>query len=90
VVAQWWVLQQLGGVDILVNVLGGSSAPGGGFAALDDMEWSKEPNQNLLPAVRLDRALLPSMIAQGSGVIIHVTSIQRVLPLPESMVLPLG
>ena len=39
-----------------------------------------------MPAVRLDRALLPSMIAQGSGVIIHVTSIQRVLPLPESTI----
>ncbi len=37
-----------------------------------------------MPAVRLDRALLPSMIEQGSGVIIHVTSIQRVLPLPEA------
>jgi len=80
------VLGQLGGIDILVNVLGGSSAPGGGFAALDDTEWSKELNQNLMPAVRLDRALLPSMIAQGSGVIIHVTSIQRVLPLPESTI----
>lgn len=80
------VLQQLGGIDILVNVLGGTSAPGGGFAALDDPEWSKELSQNLMPAVRLDRALLPSMIAQGSGVIIHVTSIQHVLPLPESTI----
>ncbi len=80
------VLQQLGGIDILVNVLGGSSAPGGGFAALDDTQWAKELNQNLMPAVRLDRALLPSMIAQRSGVIIHVTSIQRVLPLPESTI----
>lgn len=78
------VLEQFGGIDILINVLGGSSAPGGGFAALDDAEWSKELNQNLMPAVRLDRALLPSMIAQRSGVIIHVTSIQRMLPLPES------
>jgi len=78
------VLQELGGIDILVNVLGGSSAPGGGYAALDDAEWSKELDQNLMPAVRLDRALLPSMISQRSGVIIHVTSIQRVLPLPES------
>jgi NAD(P)-dependent dehydrogenase (short-subunit alcohol dehydrogenase family) len=80
------VLQQLGGIDILVNVLGGSSAPGGGFAALDDTQWSKELSQNLMPAVRLDRAFLPSMIAQRSGVIIHVTSIQRVLPLPESTI----
>jgi len=80
------VLKHLGGIDILVNVLGGSSAPGGGFAALDDMEWSKELNQNLMPAVRIDRALLPSMIAQHFGVIVHVTSIQRVLPLPESTI----
>src|SRR5258708_748221 len=80
------VLQQLGGIDILVNVLGGSSAPSGGFAALDDTEWTKELNQNLMPAVRLDRALLPSMIAQGSGVLIHLASIQRVLPLPESTI----
>ena len=80
------VLQQLGGIDILIHVLGGSSAPGGGFAALDDTEWSKELNQNLMPAVRLDRELLPSMIAQRSGVIIHVTSIQRLLPLPESTI----
>jgi NAD(P)-dependent dehydrogenase (short-subunit alcohol dehydrogenase family) len=81
-----FVLQQLGGVDILVNVLGGSSAPSGGFATLDDKEWSKELNQNLMPAIRLDRALLPSMITQGSGVIVHVTSIQRVLPLPQSTI----
>ena len=37
-----------------------------------------------MPAVRLDRALLPAMIEQGSGVIIHVTSIQHELPLPDS------
>ena len=73
-----------GGVDILVHVLGGSSAPGGGFAALDDAQWFHALNQNLMPAVRLDRALLPAMLAQGSGVIIHVSSIQRLLPLPES------
>jgi len=80
------VLTEFGGIDIIVDVLGGSSAPGGGFAALDDAEWSKEINQNLMGAVRLDRALLPSMIQQGSGVIIHVTSIQHELPLQESTI----
>jgi NAD(P)-dependent dehydrogenase (short-subunit alcohol dehydrogenase family) len=78
------VLERWGGVDILVHVLGGSSAPAGGFAALDDALWFEELNQNLMPAVRLDRALLPAMLARGSGVIVHVASIQRVLPLPES------
>jgi NAD(P)-dependent dehydrogenase (short-subunit alcohol dehydrogenase family) len=37
-----------------------------------------------MPAVRLDRALLPGMIGQGSGAIVHITSIQNRLPLPES------
>lgn len=78
------VLQRLGGVDIIVNVLGGSSAPAGGFAKLTDEVWARELDLNLMPAVRLDRALLPSMIEQASGVIIHVTSIQHELPLPES------
>ncbi|WP_374384851.1 SDR family oxidoreductase [Dongia sp.] len=74
----------MGGVDIIINVLGGSKAPGGGFAALDDAIWRREIDLNLMPAVRLDRALLPAMIAQGSGVVIHVSSIQRRLPLPEA------
>jgi NAD(P)-dependent dehydrogenase (short-subunit alcohol dehydrogenase family) len=78
------VLKRLRGIDILVNVLGGSSAPGGGFAVLDDDVWAREIDLNLMAAVRLDRALLPAMIAQGWGVILHVTSIQNVLPLPES------
>jgi NAD(P)-dependent dehydrogenase (short-subunit alcohol dehydrogenase family) len=78
------VQQRLGGVDIIVHMLGGSSAPGGGFAALGDDEWSRELDLNLFPAVRLDRALVPAMVAQGHGVVVHVSSIQRVLPLPES------
>ena len=78
------VLQEWGGVDLVINVLGGSSTPGGGFAAITDEHWFAELNLNLMPAVRLDRALLPSMVARGSGVIVHVSSIQRVLPLPES------
>lgn len=75
---------RLGGVDVIVHVVGGSSAPAGGFAALDEAEWAKEFALNLYPAVRLDRALLPAMIARGSGVVIHVTSIQAQLPLPEA------
>lgn len=78
------VEERLGGVDVIVHVLGGSSAPAGGFAAIDDSEWYKELHLNLFPAVRLDRALLPAMVARGSGVVIHVTSIQDRLPLPES------
>src|SRR6266436_4794668 len=66
------VHDRLGGVDIIVHVVGGSSAPAGGFAVLDDNE--------------LDRALLPAMLEQGAGVIIHITSIQSQLPLPDATI----
>ena len=78
------VRDRLGGIDIIVHVVGGSSAPAGGFAVLDDDEWRRALDLNLFPAVRLDRALLPAMLSQGSGVIIHVTSIQRQLPLHDA------
>ena len=78
------VTDHFGGVDILVHNLGGSSSPGGGFAALTDELWLDEINLNLLAAVRLDRLLVPGMIERGAGVVIHISSIQRRLPLPES------
>src|SRR5678815_3982455 len=70
--------------DILINNVGGSTAPGGGFAALTDDDWDAALSGNLLCAVRLDRGLLPGMLERGSGVIIHISSIQRSLPLHES------
>jgi hypothetical protein len=80
------VRDRLGGVDIVVHVVGGSSAPAGGFAGLDDHEWQRALNLNLFPAVRLDRALLPSMLARGAGVIVHITSIQSRLPLADATI----
>jgi NAD(P)-dependent dehydrogenase (short-subunit alcohol dehydrogenase family) len=74
----------LGGIDILVNNVGGSSAPGGGFLALTDDDWQHTINTNLFAAVRLDRAFLPGMLEQGYGVILHISSIQRRLPLHEA------
>ena len=80
------VRARLGGIDIAVHVVGGSSAPAGGFAMLDDDEWHRALDLNLFPAVRMDRALLPMMLAQGSGVIVHITSIQSRLPLPDATI----
>ena len=78
-------LERLGGVDILVNTVGGSSSPPGGVLAVGDEHWQSDFELNLFSAVRLDRALLPSMLEQGSGVIIHVTSIQSRLPLSATV-----
>jgi NAD(P)-dependent dehydrogenase (short-subunit alcohol dehydrogenase family) len=78
------VLERYERIDILVHNVGGSSARAGGFAALTEDDWQRELDLNLLSAVRLDRALLPEMLKQRRGVIIHVTSIQRVLPLYDA------
>jgi NAD(P)-dependent dehydrogenase (short-subunit alcohol dehydrogenase family) len=78
------VIARLGSVDILINNVGGSSAPSGGVLALSDENWQQTFNANLFAAVRLDRAFLPKMLEQKSGVIIHISSIQRTLPLYDA------
>jgi NAD(P)-dependent dehydrogenase (short-subunit alcohol dehydrogenase family) len=78
------VLDRFDGADIIVHNVGGSSAPSGGFVTVTDELWQQAIDENLYPAVRLDRGLLPSMIARGSGVIVHISSIQRTLPLYDS------
>ena len=78
------MLNRFEGVDIIVHNVGGSSSPTGGFIAVTDELWQQAINENLYPAVRLDRGLLPSMIERGSGVIVHVSSIQRRMPLFDS------
>lgn len=80
------VLDSFGGVDILINNVGGSSTSAGGALLQNDDDWQETFNANLFAAVRLDRGLLPSMQKQGCGVIIHITSIQR--RLPGSMTMP--
>jgi NAD(P)-dependent dehydrogenase (short-subunit alcohol dehydrogenase family) len=78
------MMDRLRGLDILIHNVGGSAAPGGGALALSDDDWQHAFDTNLFAAVRLDRAFLPSMLKQGSGVIIHISSIQRTLPLFEA------
>jgi NAD(P)-dependent dehydrogenase (short-subunit alcohol dehydrogenase family) len=63
-------------LDILIHNVGGSAARGGGALALSDDDRQHAFDTNLFAAVRLDRAFLPSMLKNGSGVIIHISSIQ--------------
>ena len=77
------VRDRLGGVDIIVHVVGGSSAPAGGFAVLDDEQWQRAGLEPVAGGAAGSRA--PARDARpGRGVIIHVTSIQRQMPLPDA------
>jgi len=48
------VLEKLGGGNIPVNNVGGSTAPSGGFASLTDEDWLRTLDINLFAAVRGD------------------------------------
>ncbi len=78
------VTKKFGVLDILVNNLGSSETPGGGFAVLTDNDWEGTFQSNLFAPVRLDRGFLPGMLQKKSGVIIHIASIQGRLPLYDS------
>ncbi|MBB6270552.1 NAD(P)-dependent dehydrogenase (short-subunit alcohol dehydrogenase family) [Pedobacter cryoconitis] len=78
------IAELFGGVDILINNMGANTFPGGGFIALTDEHWNQALQINLLSSVRLDRALLPQMLEQKSGVIIHISSTSGLLPIWES------
>jgi len=61
-----------GGIDILVNNAGGP--PPGTFEMLTDDQWEDAFHLTLLSAVRLIRAVLPSMKQRPGGRIIQIVS----------------
>lgn len=73
-----------GGLDVLIDNVGGSESMPGGFETFDDAHWQHVLNVNLLAAVRLDRAFVPGMIAQRAGVVIHISSISHRMPFPNA------
>lgn len=78
------IIELFGRVDILVNNMGANTFPGGGFSALSDEHWEQALQVNLLSSVRIDRALLPKMLEQNNGVIIHISSTSGQFPIWES------
>lgn len=75
------ILEKYGHIDIIINNAGANTSPGGGYSALSDENWDNEFQLNLMSAVRINKVLLPAMIAQKSGVIIHISTGAAILPL---------
>ncbi len=69
-------------VDILVNNVGMARARPGGFLSVTDEDWAASLTLNLMAAVRATRAVLPGMLAAGTGVIVMTCSVNARLPDP--------
>ncbi len=62
-----------GGIDVVVNNVGGSGARD--FAAADEADFRAVLDRNFFPALRVSMAARPHLAARGGGVIVLVASI---------------
>jgi NAD(P)-dependent dehydrogenase (short-subunit alcohol dehydrogenase family) len=69
-----------GRLDILVNNVGAFTFHAAGFLAISDADWQRTLEVNLLTTVRATRAALPAMLAQGSGAIVNLSSVNARQP----------
>ena len=65
--------EQFGGLDIVVNNVGGSGART--FDDMDPDDLAAVLDKNVVPALRVSRAALPSLRARGGGVIAIISSV---------------
>jgi NAD(P)-dependent dehydrogenase (short-subunit alcohol dehydrogenase family) len=75
-------LEELGGIDILINNVGGGDSDQltlGGFLDSSDDQWRHYLDVNLFSAVWTTRAALPSLV-DHRGAIVNISSINAHLP----------
>ncbi len=75
-------VQTFGGLDILVNNVGGVRPRPHGFLQVDDEEFQWALNVNFLAAVRTTRAALPHLLKRAPATIVTVSSVNAILPDP--------
>ena len=67
------VLERFGAIHVLVNAAA-TDDRNGTILDIDAQEWSRVFAVNVMGAFLMSRAVLPSMIANGGGSIIHIAS----------------
>lgn len=75
-------VETFGGVDILVNNVGGVRPRTAGFLEVSDAEWQWSLDVNLLAAVRATRAALPHLLKSAPSTIVTISSVNATLPAP--------
>ena len=76
-------LEQFGGVDILINNAGKSSAAG--LEEVEDEEWQADLNLKVMAAVRACRRVVPIMRERGGGSIVNATIVGGKAPAAKSL-----
>lgn len=76
------VLEKWGRIDILINNAGTfNSAP---LHETEDEDWDEILNVNLRGVFLLTKKVLPQMLAQKSGSIVHISSILGMIAVPQT------
>lgn len=66
-------IERHGRIDVLVNAAG--VIVNDDAAAIDDAVWTRQHEINLAGTMRTMRAVLPGLVAQGSGSIVNIASV---------------
>ncbi|GIF65323.1 3-oxoacyl-ACP reductase [Asanoa ishikariensis] len=73
---------RFGGIDILVNNVGGVHPRTKGFLEVTDADWQQAMEINLFSAVRASRAAIPHLLRRAPSAIVTVCSVNAALPDP--------
>ncbi|MEM7091432.1 MAG: SDR family oxidoreductase [Actinomycetota bacterium] len=71
-------IEQVGGIDILVNNVGAS--PSRNFLYMEDGDWDDLIQLNLMSAIRCTRRVLPHMRSEGWGRVVMISTVGALYP----------
>lgn len=73
---------RFGGIDLLVNNVGGVRPRTDGFLRVSDADWDWALGMNLFSAIRATRAAVPHLIESAPSAIVTICSVNATLPDP--------
>jgi 2-hydroxycyclohexanecarboxyl-CoA dehydrogenase len=79
-------LDAFGRIDVLVNNVGHYGGPRRAFHEQDDEEWRELYRVNFQHVMRMARAAIPSMLEQGGGAIVNVSTVEAFRAIPTRAV----
>ena len=79
------VLEEVGRIDVLANVAGGSTGGPGAAHELEVEDWDLTLDSNLKGTFLTSKYVVPQMLSHKSGVIVNVASVMGFIAAPGSL-----